>query len=56
MLIRILLSTLLIFQTALCGDVPEKLREIYGDVSPCDNAILTSSLDDIKAMDEREYF
>ena len=55
MLIRILLSTLILFQSALCVDVPEQIREIYGDVSPCDDAILNSTLDEIKGMDERKY-
>ena len=55
MLLRILLSTLILFQFSLCGDVPEQLRHIYGDINPCHNPILNSSIDKIKDMDEREF-
>ena len=51
----LLLSQLMFCQFAICNDVPEHLRGIYGDVNPCNEVILNSSLDDIKAMDERTY-
>ena len=51
----LILSLLIFCQYGICGDVPEHLREIYGEVNPCDDTILNSSLDEIKGMDEREY-
>ena len=51
----LILSLLIFFQYGICVNVPEQLRGIYGDIEPCDDPILKYNMDEIKALDDREF-
>ena len=51
----LLLSQLMFCQFAICGDVPEGLRDIYGYSDPCEHYMLKYSMDEIRKLDDREF-
>ena len=51
----LLLSLLIFCQYGICGNVPYKLRDIYGNTDPCENPMLKYNMDAIKALDDREF-
>ena len=50
-----ILSFLFLFQFGFCDYNTEELKEIYGDTDPCEHYILKYSMDEIKALDERDF-
>ena len=51
----LLLSLLIFCQYGICANVPYELRDIYGNTDPCENPMLKYNMDEIKALDDREF-
>ena len=52
---HLILSFLFLFQFGFCEYNTEELKEIYGDTDPCEHYILKYSMDEIKALDDRDF-
>ena len=51
----LILSLLIFCQYGICGNVPDGLKHMYGNTDPCEHYTLKYNMDEIKALDDREF-